>query len=225
MFLTQPSVLVSVYPGQNISLPIHSPVLVMLASQGEQVLAMSYSLVTMSTTKDWVVDILTIDNKKGDVRLRTNWEKRVPNRGGSDSPHSHHKGKLINGLQATFPFAAGHMKNKLKLCVKAEIEEEFNKTDMVLENEKDRSDNYRQTVCQVLRIIVRLDQFVCENCDKECVNRHMLMKHEVRIMCRAKYTIFVHRFSATSTGGMLIQGYLARFFHLVLRVCVTGRIL
>ena len=55
-----------------------------------------------------------------------------------------------------------------------------------MENNKDRSANCCQTVCQVLRIIVRLDQFGCENCDNECVMKHMLMKHEVCIMCRAK---------------------------------------
>ena len=108
MFLTQPSVLVSVYPGQNTSLPLHSPVLGMLASQGEQVLAMSFSLVTMSTTMDWVMDMLMIDNKKGDVRLRDGWEKMVPDsdRGGSESTHSHHKGKKILIFNTKFPFAA-----------------------------------------------------------------------------------------------------------------------
>ena len=85
-----------------------------------------------------------------------------------------------------------------------------------MENDKDPSDNCSQTVCQVLRIIVRLDQFGCEDCDKECVKRHMVMKHEVCIMFRAKYTIFLCRFPTTSTGGMLIQGYLARFYHPVL---------
>ena len=94
-----------------------------------------------------------------------------------------------------------------------------------MENNKDRSANCCQTVCQVLRIIVRLDQFGCENCDNECVMKHMLMKHEVCIMCRAKYTIFLHRSPTTSTGGMLLQGYLDRFFHPASKVCVTGRIL
>ena len=92
MFLTQPSVLVSVFPSQNTSLPLHSPVLVMLAGKVEHVLAMSFSLVPMSTTKDWVMDILTIDDRMGDVRLRDGWEKMIPDRGGSDS---HHKGKEI----------------------------------------------------------------------------------------------------------------------------------
>ena len=46
-----------------------------------------------------------------------------------------------------------------------------------MENDKDPSDNCSQTVCQVLRIIVRLDQFGCEDCDKEFVKRHILMNH------------------------------------------------
>ena len=93
MFLTQPSVLVSVYPGQNTSLPIHSPVLVMHASQGEKVLAMSFSLVTMYNTKGWVLDILTIDAKTGAVRLRDGWEKRIPDEGRSETKNLRHKGK------------------------------------------------------------------------------------------------------------------------------------
>ena len=93
MFLTQPSVLVSVFPSQNTSLPLHSPVLVMLAGKVEHVLAMSFSLVPMSTTKDWVMDILTIDDRKGDVRLRDGWEKLIPDKEGSNSPNSHHQGK------------------------------------------------------------------------------------------------------------------------------------
>ena len=34
-------------------------------------------------------------------------------------------------------------------------------------------------MCQVLRIRVRMDQFTCEDCDKECEQRQLLMYQEV----------------------------------------------
>ena len=90
----------AISPSEWLSWPEHFPAtplsfLVMLASQEELVLAMSFTLVTMSTTRDWVLDILTIDDKNGDVRLRDGWEKMVPDTGGSESPHANKKGKSI----------------------------------------------------------------------------------------------------------------------------------
>jgi hypothetical protein len=48
-------------------------------------------MVTMSSTRDWVMDILIIDAKKGDIRLRDGWEKIIRDRGDSDS--TRHKGE------------------------------------------------------------------------------------------------------------------------------------
>ena len=41
-------------------------------------------------------------------------------------------------------------------------------------------DQSQHTLCQVLRIRVRREQFACEDCDAECGQRQLLMYHEVR---------------------------------------------
>ena len=41
---------------------------------------------------------------------------------------------------------------------------------------------YNHTMCQVLTIRVRLEQFACEDCENECAQRQLLMYHEVCIM-------------------------------------------
>ena len=41
---------------------------------------------------------------------------------------------------------------------------------------------YNLTMCQVLKIRVRLEQFACEDCENECAQRQLLMYHEVCIM-------------------------------------------
>ena len=95
MFLTQPSVLINVFLGQNSSLPVHTPVLVRNIRQREQVMSMAFTMVTIPVTRNWVRDILTVDEEKGDVRLRKDWEKIFSERGITDSTNFNQKGKLI----------------------------------------------------------------------------------------------------------------------------------
>ena len=94
--MTQPSVLLNVFLGQNSSLIVHTPVLVRNIRQREQVMSMAFTMVTMPVTRNWVRDILTVDEEKGDVRLRENWEKIFSERGITDSTNFHHKGKFIS---------------------------------------------------------------------------------------------------------------------------------
>ena len=54
--------------------------------------------------------------------------------------------------------------------------------ELVDDDDKATGGPFSQTVCQVLKIRVRLEQFGCENCDKGCVERHVLRNHEVCIM-------------------------------------------
>ena len=91
MFLTQPNVEVTVFLGQNTSVPIHTPVVFIHSSDREVVQSMSFNLVTMSSTRDWVVDILMIDAKTGDIRLIDDWETRIRDQG-SESSISRYKG-------------------------------------------------------------------------------------------------------------------------------------
>ena len=98
MFLTQPSVGVTVFLGQNSSVPIHTPVVFAHYSDGEVVQSMSFNLVTMSSTRDWVLDILMIDAMKGDVRLIDGWETRIRDHGSESSRYKgsgSHKRKLV----------------------------------------------------------------------------------------------------------------------------------
>ena len=92
MFLTQPTVGVTVLLGQNTSVPIHTPVVFTHFIDREVAQSMSFNLVTMSSTRDWVVDILIIDVKTGDVRLKDGWETRIRDQG-SKSFISRYKGK------------------------------------------------------------------------------------------------------------------------------------
>ena len=92
MFLTQPTVGVTVFLGQNTSVPIHTPVVFTHSSDREVVQSMSFNLVTMSSTRDWVVDILMIDAKIGDTRLMDGWETRIRDQG-SESISTRYKGK------------------------------------------------------------------------------------------------------------------------------------
>ena len=59
-------------------------------------MSMAFTMVTMPVTRDWVQGILTIDEEKGDVRLREDWEKIFSERGITESTNSHHKGKFIS---------------------------------------------------------------------------------------------------------------------------------
>ena len=96
IFLTQPSVLLNVFLGQNSSLIVHTPVLVRNIGQREQVMSMAFTMVTMPVTRNWVRDILTVDEEKGDVWLREDWEKIFGERGITDSSNTDHKGKFIS---------------------------------------------------------------------------------------------------------------------------------
>ena len=59
-------------------------------------MSMAFTMVTMPVTRNWVRDILTVDEEKGDVRLREDWEKIFGERGITDSTNSQHKGKFIS---------------------------------------------------------------------------------------------------------------------------------
>jgi hypothetical protein len=62
----------TVFTGQNTSLLIHTTVVV---TQGDTVL--DFTLVTLDTTRDWVVDILNIDKGNGEIRLTDKWNEVI----------------------------------------------------------------------------------------------------------------------------------------------------
>ena len=62
--------MLTVFTGQDTSLPIHTTVVV---TQGDGVL--NFTLVTLDSTMDWVVDLLKIDKGNGDIRLYDGWEE------------------------------------------------------------------------------------------------------------------------------------------------------
>ena len=83
--------MLTVFTGQNTSLTIHTTVVV---TQGDTELY--FTMVTMDTTRDWVVDILNIDMGNGEIRLKDGWEEIIWRKN-----HRHKakkKGKCLHGL-------------------------------------------------------------------------------------------------------------------------------
>ena len=134
-------------------------------------------------------------------------------------------------LISCYLFISGKRKTKgrIKLCVTLRVSklfypEESNDITKELVDDDDKATGgpFSQIVCQVLKIRVQLQEFSCENCDKDCVQRHVLRNHEVCIMHSTWYNTCLYRYPTISTGGILRLASWVKFFHPAFWVCVQS---
>ena len=71
---------------------------------------MSFNLVNMSSTRDWVTEMLKIDVKIGDIRLRDGWETIFQDRGGSNLLIPNYKGRIYDAELPTTDLVNGKRK-------------------------------------------------------------------------------------------------------------------